>query len=391
MFSSRFKWDLAPNRLSQLLEKKKQAGAQLLDLTESNPTQAGFVYPVSEILNALATPQAMIYQPSPRGLISTRQAIADYYYEHGETVEPERIHLTASSSEAYSYLFKLLADQGDAVLVPQPSYPLFDFLAALEGITLQPYELVYAHPAGWQIDFDSLQRAMTDRTRAVIIVNPNNPTGSFIKRWELERLLALCSEQRLALIVDEVFGDYAIAEDSEHLSSLVSLSSVLTFVINGFSKTLALPQMKLGWIVTGGPAAWQREAGERLDLIADTFLSVGTPIQQAAPALLGLRASMQRQILQRVRNNLRFLEQVMEDTPCRTLKVEGGWYAVLEVPRHASEEEITLSLLEQDDVLVHPGYFFDFRREAFLVLSLLPKAGLFREATRRILARIAGG
>ncbi len=390
MFSSRFKWDLAPNRLSQLLEKKKQAGAQVLDLTESNPTRAGFVYPVSEILHALATPQAMIYQPLPRGLISARQAIADYYREHGETVGPERIHLTASSSEAYAYLFKLLADQGDAVLVPQPSYPLFDFLAALEGITLQPYELVYAHPVGWQIDFDSLQRAMTDRTRAVIIVNPNNPTGSFIKQQELEQLLALCAERKLALIADEVFSDYAIAEDNKRLSSLVSVSSVLTFVINGFSKTLALPQMKLSWIVTGGPAEWQREAGERLDLIADTFLSVGTPIQQAAAVLLGLRASMQRQILQRVRNNLRFLEQVMEDTPCRTFKVEGGWYAVLEVPRHASEEEITLSLLEQDDVLVHPGYLFDFRREAFLVLSLLPTADLFREATQRILARIAG-
>ncbi len=389
MFSSRFKWNLEANRLALLLAEKKRVGAKILDLTESNPTRAGFDYPTAEILAALATPSAMTYEPTPRGLLTARQAVADYYRERGEAVEPGCIHLTASTSEGYAYLFKLLADDGDAVLVPQPSYPLFEFLAALEGIALRPYELSYSHPRGWQIAFDSLERAASSGARAVIIVNPNNPTGSFIKRSELEQLTALCAARGLALIVDEVFSDYAFAPDEERVSSLVSVSSVLTFVMSGLSKTLALPQMKLGWIVTGGPTELRREAEERLDLIADTYLSVGTPVQHAAPAWLRLRAGLQRQIIKRARGNLDHLAQLTADSSCRLLRVEGGWYAVMEVPRHFSEEEWMLTLLAEDEVLAHPGYFFDFEREAFLVLSLLPPPEVFREAIGRLLARVA--
>jgi alanine-synthesizing transaminase len=388
MFSNRFKWSLEPNRFARLIEEKKRAGARILDLTESNPTRAGLDYPAEEILGALAQPPAMLYEPAPRGLPVAREAVAGYYAERGFDVDPERIHLTASTSEAYSFLFKLLADQGESVLVPQPSYPLFEFLAALEGVELRPYELHYVHAAGWSIDFDSVEKSVAPNTRAIILVSPNNPTGSFTKLREVERLNAICARHDLALIADEVFGDYGFADDESRVGSLVSNDSALTFVMSGLSKVLALPQMKLGWIVTNGPAGPRDEAIERLDFIADTFLSVSAPVQHSARAWLRLRQSMQEQILDRVRSNLNWLGGGAEESPLRLLSVEGGWYATLELPRQFTEEEWALTLLEKDDVLVHPGYFFDFPREAFLVLSLLPRAETFREAVNRILARV---
>jgi aspartate/methionine/tyrosine aminotransferase len=396
MFSKRLKWSLESNQFSRLIEEKKASGAQILDLTESNPTRAGFDYPAEEILGALAQEPAMRYEPAPRGLPVAREAVAGYYAERGFTVDPDRIHLTASTSEGYSFLFKLLADQGQSVLVPQPSYPLFEFLAALEGVELRPYELSYVHPkepqrqrtAGWRIDFDSVERAITADTRAIILVSPNNPTGSFVKLHEVERLNAICANHNLALIVDEVFSDYGFEADESRAASLVPNDSALTFVMSGFSKVLALPQMKLGWIVTNGPAALRAEAIERLDFIADTFLSVGAPAQHAAAAWLRLRVELREQILDRAWANLKWLGDAVEGSPLRSLKVEGGWYATLELPRQYSEEEWALALLEKDDVLAHPGYFFDFPREAFLVLSLLPRAETFREAVSRILARV---
>lgn len=388
MFSRRFKWSLESNRFARVIEAKKKSGARILDLTESNPTRAGFDYPVEEILGALAQTPAMLYEPAPRGLLVAREAVAGYYAERGFNVDPERIHLTASTSEAYSYLFKLLAGQGQSVLVPQPSYPLFEFLAALEGVELHPYELSYAHPAGWRIDFDSVEKVIDANTRAIILVSPNNPTGSFIKLGEVERLNAICARHNLALIVDEVFGDYGFEDDKSSAGSLVSNNSVLTFVMSGFSKILALPQMKLGWIVTNGPADLRDEAVERLDFIADTFLSVGAPVQHAAPSWLRLRRELQNQILDRARGNLNWLGEATEGSPLRLLNVEGGWCATLELPRYFTEEEWALALLEKDDVLAHPGYFYDFPREAFLVLSLLPRAEIFREAVNRILARV---
>lgn len=386
MFSSRFKWSLESNRLSLLIAEKRQAGETIFDLTESNPTRAEFNFPEEEILSALAQAPAMLYEPQPRGLLVARQSVAAYYAERGFTVDPERIHLTASTSEAYSYLFKLLANHGDNVLVPQPSYPLFDFLAALEGVELKPYELNYVHPTGWQIDFDSIERAVTPTTRAMILVSPNNPTGSFIKCAELARLNEFCARHELALIVDEVFSDYAFGEDERRAASLVGNSKALTFVMSGFSKILALPQMKLGWIVTSGPAGLCDEAIERLDLIADTFLSVGAPVQHAAPRWFALRAGLQRQILDRVQDNHTWLRRQIENTPCRLLTVEGGWYAALEIPRLFSEEDWALRWLREENVLAHPGYFFDFPREAFLILSLLPYPDIFHEGVERILA-----
>ncbi|MGE0128724.1 MAG: pyridoxal phosphate-dependent aminotransferase [Blastocatellales bacterium] len=387
MFSKRFKWSLETNQFARLIEAKKKSGAQILDLTESNPTRAGFDYPAEEILAALAQAPAMLYEPAPRGLLIARRGVAGYYAERGFSVDPERIHLTASTSEAYSYLFKLLADQGQSVLVPQPSYPLFEFLAALEGVELRPYELSYVHPAGWRIDFDSVEKAIETNTRAIILVSPNNPTGSFTKLHELERLNEICARHDLALIADEVFGDYGFGDDESRAASLVLNDSALTFVMSGFSKILALPQMKLGWIVTNGPADLREEAVERLDFIADTFLSVGAPVQHATPTWLRLRQTLQDQILDRAQSNLNWLRDVTEESPLRLLSVEGGWYATLELPRQFSEEEWALALLEKDDVLAHPGYFYDFPREAFLVLSLLPRAEVFRKSVNRILAR----
>ena len=388
MFSKRLKWNLEPNRFARLIEEKKRAGARILDLTESNPTRAGFDYPAEEILGALAQTPAMLYEPAPRGLLVARESVAGYYAERGFNVDPDCVHLTASTSETYSYLFKLLADQGQSVLVPQPSYPLFEFLAALEGVELRPYELHYVHPAGWRIDFDTVEKAVASSARAIILVSPNNPTGSFAKLREVERLNAICAKHNLALIVDEVFSDYGFEEDESRAGSLVSNDSVLTFVMSGFSKILALPQMKLGWIVTNGPPGLREEAVERLDFIADTFLSVSAPVQHSARAWLRLRQPMQSQILDRVRGNLNWLADVTEESPLRLLSVEGGWYATLEAPRQFTEEEWAMALLEKDDVLAHPGYFFDFPREAFLILSLLPRAEIFREAVSRILARV---
>lgn len=391
MFSNRFKWNLETNQLARLIESKRQAGTPMLDLTEANPTRAGLIYPSAEILGALAQDGALLYEPAPRGLFRAREAVAAYYAERDLHADPAHICLTASTSEAYAYLFKLLCDQGDNVLVPQPSYPLFDFLAGLEGVELRPYALEYQHPRGWRLDFDSLQSALTPQTRAIMLVNPNNPTGSFVKDAEVAELNRLCQQRGLALIVDEVFGDYVLQPEAQQAVSLVENEAALTFVLSGFSKILALPQMKLGWIVTNGPAELRREAEDRLELIADTFLSVGAPVQHAAARWLRMRAGLQQQISARTADNLHWLGSLVATSPCRLLTVEGGWYATLEVPRHVSEEELILRLLAEDDVLVHPGYFFDFPREAYLVLSLLTPPDVFRAAAQRLLHRVVRG
>ena len=387
MFSARFKWNLETNQLAKLMEEKKRAGVQLLDLTESNPTRCGFDYPATEFLSALSQSGVIRYDPNPRGLLTARQAVADYYQTRQQMIDPAQIFLTASTSEAYAWLFKLLTDPGDEILVPQPSYPLFEFLAALEGVELQPYQLDYLHPRGWRMDFDSLAQAVTPRTRAVILVNPNNPTGSYLKQSESAQLAAFCRRHNLALIVDEVFSDYALLDDTDHVTAFEDVSE-LTFVLNGFSKLLALPQMKLGWIVVQGATDLRRAAEARLELIADTFLSVNTPVQWAAPGWLQLRHQVQREIRARVQANLAFLATAAANSACRLLKLEGGWSATLEIPRRASEEELILALLADDNVLVHPGYFFDFAREAYLVLSLLPPPVLFQAAVARLFARL---
>ncbi len=359
------------------MDERRSAGAAILDLTESNPTAAGFAYPSDQILSALADPRALLYQPAAAGLPSARAAVSEYY---AGRVSSDRILLTASTSEAYAFVFKLLADPGDEVLVPRPSYPLFDFLAALDNVRVVQYPLVYHN--SWTIDFDALARSITPRTRAIVLVNPNNPTGSFLKEAELGQLVALCRDRSLAIISDEVFSDYALDADPKLVPSLSEVTDVLTFCLSGLSKVAALPQLKLGWIVTSGPAF------ERLELIADTYLSVSAPVQWAAPTLLALRTGLQSQILARVRANRAFLaDQIGPTSPWRLLATEGGWYVVLEAPRIQTEEEWVLSLLSNDGVLVQPGFFFDFEREAFLVLSLLTPEDAYREGVRRILAR----
>jgi len=385
VFSSRLDWSQRPNRLSTLLAEKRQAGAALLDLTESNPTRVDLAYPQAEILAALADASAVRYDPSPRGLRSAREAVAAYYRDRGTPISAGNVLLTASTSEAYAYLFKLLANPGDQVLAPRPSYPLFEFLAGLESVDIRQYPLRY--DGVWHVDFDALEQAITPRTRAIVVVNPNNPTGSFLKRAELGRLDALAAARGLAILSDEVFRDYAFAEDPERVSTLagdpfLENRSALTFSMSGLSKIAGLPQMKLGWIITRGPRS--NAALDALELIADTYLSVSTPVQVALPRLLRLSDSILNEIRERTASNMTRLREAVHGSTATLLRTEGGWYAVLQVPRTRTEEEWALKLLAESGVLVQPGFFFDFESEAFLVLSLLPEPATFSESVGRI-------
>ena len=375
MFSNRLHWDLRQNPLTQLLNQKRSSGETILDLTESNPTRAHLDYPAEEIQAGLADARSLRYDPTPAGSIEARAAVCNYY---SGRVTPDRILLTASTSEAYGFLFKLLADPGDEVLVPRPSYPLFEFLAALESLRVLQYPLVYEH--GWSIDLDALRALATEKTRAIVMVNPNNPTGSFIKREELDQLIAFCADRDLALISDEVFADYTFADDPRRVLSLVDVREVLAFSLSGLSKVIGLPQMKLGWLAVNGPDSLRAAALSNLELVADTYLSVNTPVQNAAGRLLAMRHPIQEQIRRRLRENLAFLRERMASSPFCVLEVEGGWYATIQVPRIRSEEEWVLYLLGEQNVLVQPGFFFDFEREAFLVVSLLTPPAIFRQA-----------
>jgi alanine-synthesizing transaminase len=386
MFSSRLDWDLKPNRIAALLEARRRAAAPIIDLTESNPTRAGLTYPARDILDALADPRSLLYEPSPAGLSEARAAVAQYYASRGDSVPPERIFLTASTSEAYAWLFKLLAAPGDEVLVPRPSYPLFEFLARLESVHVVQYPLAYH--GQWRIDFDALEAALTPRTRAVVLVNPNNPTGSFLKSDELSRLATLAARTGFAIISDEVFSDYALTSDANRVRTLAGATEALTFCLSGLSKIAGLPQMKLGWIATAGPEALRAKAFERLELIADTYLSAGAPVQHAAARLIASSAGVREQISARLRTNLEWLRGAIDGSPLTLLDVEGGWYATLRAPRTRTEEEWTLDLLGRDGVLVQPGFFFDFESEAFLVLSLLTPPEVFREGVARLVARV---
>jgi hypothetical protein len=408
MFSNRIRWGAAANRLMRALEAKKAAGAALLDLTESNPTRAGFRYEEGPILEALARPAALRYEPDPRGLPAARRAVAEYYRERGRPVEEGSLVLASGTSEAYAWLFKLLADPGGEVLVPKPGYPLLEVLTALESVRLAHYPLRYGEPRGWSVDLERLRDSISTRTKAVVAVSPNNPTGNFLKEDELAAIGGLCRQFGLALIVDEVFCDYGggpaggrgevPAEGGgdipaeRRVESAVNQRETLTFVLNGFSKVLGLPQVKLAWVQVSGPEGPAREAGERLEFIADAYLSVSTPVQQAAPALLRGRGAIQAQIRRRLAENDGFLRQRSAGVPlCRVLKREGGWYAVLALAERAPDEDLALRLLERDGVLVHPGYFYDFPSEGFLVVSLLTPVEVFREGVERVLARLQAG
>ena len=386
MFSSRLSGTGNLNQLALALERKKREGTSVLDLTESNPTHAGFPSDADAIVPLLADRRAVSYDPDPAGLPLAREAVSGYYRSRGLTAPADRILLTASTSEAYAFLFKLLCDPGDEVLVPRPSYPLFEFLAQLESVRTVHYPLAWH--GRWEIDFEAMAAAATERTKAVVVVHPNNPTGTFLKSAEAEQLGAFCRERELALISDEVFSDYALAPDPRRLDSALHVGDALTFTLSGLSKIVGLPQMKLSWIVIGGPDRLRIDAWRRLEFIADTYLSVNTPVQYALPGLLGLRGNIQHRIMTRVRSNLHCLDwRVSRDSPFRVRRPEGGWYAVVEAPRVRSEDEWVLHLLNGRNVLVQPGYFYDFDREAFLVLSLLTPGDTFREGVDRIFAR----
>ncbi len=378
MFSSRLKFDLRPNPLSVLLAEKRRVGAKVLDLTGSNPTLAGFIYPEREILEAFANAGALRYNPTPLGLLPAREAVSRYYAARGREVPPARILLTASTSEAYAYLFKLLTNPGDEVLVPRPSYPLFEFLASMESVTVKQYALRY--DGVWHVDFDSLERAATECTRAVVVVNPNNPTGSFLKTDEARQLDEFAARRGISILVDEVFSDYAFCEDASR--ALLSPAEAPTFSMSGLSKIAGLPQMKLGWIAADGPQ--HEESLERLEWIADTYLSVSTPVQLALTKLLELSAGIREQIRERTAANLASVRACVQDSPGSVLNLEGGWCATLQVPRTRSEEEWTLALLRDQDVLTQPGFFYDFESEAFLILSLLAEPETFRRGVERI-------
>jgi alanine-synthesizing transaminase len=382
VFSSRLNWDAPANPLSTLREEKRRAGVAVLDLTESNPTHAELNYPQREILDALADPAGLRYDPSPQGLLAAREAVSHYYAERGVDVPPDRIVLTASTSEAYAYLFKLLADPGDEILAPRPSYPLFEFLAGLESVHMRPYPLRY--DGAWHIDFSGLERAITARTRGLVVVNPNNPTGSFLKKDEAARLDALAADRGLAILSDEVFADYGFGTDPARVTTLAAPRAALTFSMSGLSKIAGLPQMKLGWIVAGGAA--HEAALSKVEWIADTYLSVATPVQHALTRLLKVSEMVRDQIRQRTAANLDTLHASLAGSPAGILRVEGGWYAILQVPRTRSEEQWALSLLRECNVLVQPGFFYDFESEAFLVLSLLTPEQPFAEGVRRLRA-----
>ena len=356
---------------------------RVIDLTISNPTEAGISPDYERVLAALASAKAMTYDPQPRGLLAARQAVSRYYAEsHNIDLDSDRLLLTTSTSEAYAHVFRLLCNVGDEVLVAKPSYPLFEFLADLSDVKLVPYPLVYDH--GWRIDLESLRQSATTRTRAVILVHPNNPTGSYVSTAEASALNVFCREREMALIVDEVFLDYA--HDGTPRRSFVGNGEALTFTLSGVSKISAMPQMKFAWVATSGPKTLVDDAIARLEIISDTFLSMNTPVQLAALELLEQRKQIQPVVCDRLRSNLAELDRQLLSAPsCSRLHVEGGWYAILRVPAIESDEELAIRLLREGGVSVHPGHFYDFPREGFLVLSLLTEPSIFRAGVSGLL------
>ena len=442
-FSDRTNWKLAQNRFTVALEEVRASGAKILDLTVSNPTRAGLRYDSQAILAALASPRALDYDPQSKGMREAREAVAAYYREeHGVCdLDPEQIVLTTSTSEGYSFVFRLLCNAGDELLVPKPSYPLFEFLADLQDVRLVPYPLIYDH--GWQMDFPSLEKVVTPRTRGVVVVHPNNPTGSYVSAGEMETLNKFCREHGLAVIADEVFLDYGLdvdaplsaapegtttgveqswpvvnaardsrspsassgqalhapvdrhsplhglGRDDRAFGSFAGNRDVLTFTLSGLSKVVALPQMKVAWIITSGPRQEVEAAMGRLEVIADTYLSMNAPIQWAVQALLEQRKDIQRQLMERVTKNLAELDrQLAGQKSCQRLTVDGGWYAVLRVPVTRSDEELAIELVREKSVLVHPGHFYDFPSDGYLVLSLITVREEFAEGISAVLMQL---
>jgi hypothetical protein len=385
VFSARTGFDLRTNRLTEALVRKRAAGVAIVDLTESNPTRVGLLAPPGA-LAPLAFPAALRYEPEARGTTAARAAVARDYARRGVAVGSERLVLTASTSEAYAFLFKTLCDPGDTVLVPRPGYPLFDFLGRLESVEVKSYPLRY--DGRWHVDADALEAALRPGVRALVVVSPHNPTGAFLKADERARIEALCADLGVAIVADEVFADYAFRDEAGRARSFAQDGPALGFALGGLSKSAALPQLKLGWIAVSGPPALRDEALHRLEFVADSYLSVSTPVQLAAPGLLERVDELQAPVRDRVRANRALAAERVKGSPATLLDAEGGWYAVLQVPATLTEEERTLRLLEESDVLVHPGYFFDFPSEAYLVVSLLPAPTDLREGLQRVVSSL---
>ncbi len=385
-FARRTNWELNPNKISRILKDFKATGRAIIDLTESNPTRCGFVYPQKELLAALSDDRNMMYCPSTKGLLLAREAVAEYYAQKDIRISPEQIFLTSSTSEAYSFIFRLLADPGENILFPAPSYPLFDFLVDLNDLESGFYSLEYAQR--WMIDCAGVTERITPKTKALVLVNPNNPTGSYIQTAEKAELNKICGAHQTALISDEVFFDFAFEKQTDAVSFAGNREN-LTFTLGGLSKTLGLPQMKLSWIVVNGPQDKVAEAINRLEIIADTYLSVNTPVQNALSLWLTFRPDIQGQILKRIRLNREFLlKHFRDDALGSVLNAQGGWSVVLKLRGNINEESLVEELLLQDHVSVHPGYFFNFSDESYLILSLLPSPENFSEGINRILARL---
>ena len=388
MFSARVP-TLRSNRVARALARVRATGRPLDDLTISNPTRVGLSYP-DRLLDPLAAPAALHYDPAPFGAPAAREAVSAHLAGRGVRVPAGRVILTASTSESYSLLFKLLCDPADLVLVPQPSYPLFEHLTRLDGVVASAYALEYH--GRWELNLDSLRRAVEPRVRAILLVNPNNPTGSFVRPDELDAVREIAAQHELAIISDEVFEVYPLeAREAGRCGALVVEPDVLTFTLGGLSKQAALPQLKMGWILVGGPETLVRRALDRLELVCDSYLSVATPVQLAVGTLLERTVAVADQIRRRVRTNYATLRSLVRRFPsCGVLHAEAGWYAVVQVPATGSEEALVIDLIERAGVLVHPGYFFDFPREAFLIVSLLPEPDVFAGAATRVLTRASG-
>jgi len=386
-FSRRTDWHRDLNRLTEALAGRRNLGKPVADLTVSNPTECGFQYPAERILKAISAPDSLHYSPDPKGLLSAREAITRFYREQNVVVDPSDIFITSGSSESYANLFRILCNANDSVLVPAPSYPLFDYLARISDIRTESYELSYDH--GWHLDLNSLRNAITTTTRAIILINPHNPTGMFLKHGDFAKIQAIAAERDLSLIVDEVFSAYGTGGQSGHVATTAGTNGCLTFTLNGLSKLCALPQMKLGWIVAGGPGETVREAAERLEIVSDTFLSANTPVQSGLEELFRAGEGVRSQIIGRCAANREFLAlRLAGGSVCSLLESEGGWNAILKVPATKSEEAWALELLEREGVFVYPGYFFDFTSEGFLVVSLLVEPAEFRRSIEILLTCI---
>ncbi len=386
MFSQRTGWPREANPFISRMEALQKTKRGIIDLTESNPTRCHFKYPQEKVLKALVQKKGLRYDPFPMGIKEAREAVSVNYKRKGFNVSAENIFLTTSTSESYSFLLRLLCNPQDRLLVPRPSYPLFEYLAQINDVALDYYNLSYN--GRWEIDFASLEENISLQTRAVVLVNPNNPTGSFVKADELARINRLCKDRHLAIICDEVFWDYAL-DDRAPKVSLVGNQEVLTFTLSGASKSLGLPQMKLGWGTIGGPEDLIREAAGRLEIILDTYLSVNSSVQHALKPWFSLQPGIQREIKGHLKENYALLNEViLKEDSCESLCAEGGWYAVLRLPDDLTEDEWVNLFLEKEHVFVHPGYFFDFQSEPYIVLSLLCEPKVFREGVSRMLNRV---